>query len=811
MLRVVACLATEHDWRLVVLAGLVCLLTSVATISIFQRSLATGGRISLLWTTVTGVAAGYGIWATHFIAMLAYTPGVKVGYDLLLTLTSLGAATLITGTGFAIGSVRRSPTAALCGGAITGLGIAVMHYTGMSALEVPGYIVWVQDLVIASIILGAALSAAAVYVAVFRHGIMATSLAACLLASAILAHHFIGMGAAEIAPDPTRQIAALSLSPYALSIAVASAAIAMLGIGLIAALAAGARQHLIEVSSAQIAEQAARLEAALTNMSQGLCLFDRDQRVVVANRRYSEMYGLDSEQVRPGTSAREILEARIERGTYGPSAGENFIDGVLDSFAEEANDTIQLADGRFIAVQRRRLEDGGMISTHEDVTKRYLAEARVEHLAHHDIMTGLPNRARLREELETALADLRQDGVPFAVLVLNLDRFKEINDTLGHAAGDALLLAVSQRIRKCVKRGDMVARLSGDEFAIVQKTSNPVEESIALARRTQEVLGADFELRGCNASVGASVGIAIAPQDGDCADELLKNADLALYKAKSDGRGAFHLFEPELDRKMQARRTLEMELRSAISNGGFQLYYQAIVNLELGQICGFEALIRWKHPERGMISPAEFVPLAEETGLIIPLGEWVIRQACGEAGGWPEEFKVAVNVSPIQFRSPNLADVVIQALASAQMTPNRLELEITESVMLEDEEGTLRMLKRLHNLGVRISLDDFGTGYSSLSLLRKFPFDKIKIDRSFVGDLSPTNADAVALVRSVAQLGVSLGMATTAEGVETKEQAEQVGAEGCTEIQGNYISAPRPAAEIRKLIQQNFRIAMNAA
>jgi diguanylate cyclase (GGDEF)-like protein len=811
MLRVVNCLATEHDWRLVIFAGLVCLLTSIATIGVFRRALATTGRTRLLWSMVTGIAAGYGIWATHFIAMLAYSPGPGTGYDLLVTVASLVAAALITGAGFAIAGARGSPAIVVSGGALTGTGIAVMHYTGMSALHVPGHLNWAQDLVILSIVFGVALSAAATYVAVFVKGGKAAGLAASLLALAILALHFTAMGAVEIVPDPLVQVAVSSLSPYALSIAIASAAVAVLGVSMVAALAAGSRQHLLEISDAEIAEQAGRLEAALTNMSQGLCLFDRDQRVVVANRRYAEMYGLEPEQVKPGTPLREILEARVARGSYAFTNVASFIDTAVASFQEEINETVELADGRFISVLRRPLEGGGVISTHEDVTKRRLAEARVEHLANHDALTGLQNRARLREHLEDALADLRQGGPGFSVLILDLDRFKEVNDTQGHAAGDALLLEASQRLRKCVGEGDVVARLGGDEFAIVQKTADPAKESVALARRIQQCIAVPFDLNGCTAIVGTSIGIALAPQDGESPDELLKNADLALYKAKHDGRGTFHLFEPELDRKMQARRSLEMDLRLAVANGAFHLHYQPLVNLERNEICGFEALIRWNHPKRGNIPPGEFIPITEETGLIIPLGEWVIRQACAEASGWPDELKVSVNVSPVQFRSPNLADVIIRILAAAQLPPNRLELEITESVMLENEDEALKTLTRLHALGVRISLDDFGTGYSSLSLLRKFPFDKIKIDRSFISDLSVANVDALAVVRSVAQLGVSLGMATTAEGVETREQCEQVRAEGCTEMQGYYICPPSSAADIRKLISERFRRSINAA
>jgi diguanylate cyclase (GGDEF)-like protein/PAS domain S-box-containing protein len=607
MFRIVSCLTNEHDWRLVLLAAGVCFLTSFAAIHLFHRALATVGRARLMWLITTAAATGYGIWATHFIAMLAYTPGLPTGYDLLLTILSLFAAAIVTGCGFVIAVAAQDRWAAPAGGAIVGVGVAVMHYTGMSALEVPGHLSWSPALVAASIVLGMLFAAAAIYVAARSRALPQALLAAALLTLAIVSHHFTAMGAAEVVPDPTVAFAALSLSPYALSVAIASAAVAVLGISLVAAAAGSSRQHLIESSEAERAEQAERLQAALTNMSQGLCMFDREQRVVVTNARYLEMYGLSAEQAKPGTPFRELLQRRVEQGSYpeGP-APDAYVQGLLASLQQgkASSRVTDLPDGRVIAVSNRAMPGGaGWVATHEDITERRLAEARIMHLAHHDVLTDLPNRALFRERLEQAIAAMHQGGRRLAVLVLDLDRFKEVNDALGHPVGDLLLKQATARLRESVREGDTVARLGGDEFAIVQRTANPAEESVVLAKRIQAAIEEPFDLDGHNVVVGTSIGIAMAPADGNSPDELLKNADLAVYRAKSEARGTYRFFEPEMDRRMQARRGLEKDLRSALLNGEFVLHYQPLVNVERDEICGFEALLRWRHPVRGNVAP----------------------------------------------------------------------------------------------------------------------------------------------------------------------------------------------------------------
>jgi diguanylate cyclase (GGDEF)-like protein len=430
----------------------------------------------------------------------------------------------------------------------------------------------------------------------------------------------------------------------------------------------------------------------------------------------------------------------------------------------------------------------------QETEERARAEALVTHMAHHDALTRLPNRLRFRDELEEGLARAHPDDA-LAVLCLDLDNFKAVNDTLGHPVGDALLKVVAERLLEGAGETCTVARLGGDEFAIVQTGAAQPVGATVLAQHLIETVAAPYEIGGHSVVIGTSVGIAVAPNDGTDPDAILKNADLALYRAKAEGRGIYRFFEAAMDASMQARRLLELDLRSALGLDQFALMYQPLVDLTSAEVKGFEALLRWRHPERGLVSPAEFIPLAEEIGLITQIGAWVLRRACAEAATWPGHLTVAVNLSPVQFASRTLVLDVVTALGSSRLPPQRLELEITEAVLLHDTDATLATLTHLKELGVHISMDDFGTGYSSLSYLRKFPFDKIKIDQSFIRDLDKT-PESMAIVRAVAGLGRSLGISTTAEGVETVEQLRTVKAEGCTQVQGYLLSRPLAARDI---------------
>lgn len=546
------------------------------------------------------------------------------------------------------------------------------------------------------------------------------------------------------------------------------------------------------------------LDAALSNMRHGVVMYDSRQRLLACNQRYAEMYGFPPELMRPGTRLRDILEYRARTSVPANANPEEYVAQTERHIRNNPSWSAvrELSDGRWISVTAEPMPDGGWVSTHVDVTDRKRSEERMVHLAHFDSLTGVANRSLLRKQLEEATASDGGEGHRVALLMLDLDRFKDINDTHGHPMGDALLEAAAQRLRGCIKQGDTIARLGGDEFAILMRDVGALDVASSVAERVIAALSLPFELNSLRISVGASVGIALTTGKATSADQLLKHADLALYRAKNDGRGTYRFFEPEMDRQLQARSSLVSDLRRALSLQEFELLYQPILDIRGNFVRSFESLLRWRHPVRGLISPAEFIPLAEETGLIVPIGEWVLRQACSDAVRWPSNINVAVNVSGIQFKSTSLLKAVAGALAVSGLSARRLDIEITESVLLRDSTATLAILHQLHAYGVRICMDDFGTGYSSLSYLHSFPFDKIKVDRSFTIGL-PDKPDAVAIMRAISGLARSMRITTTAEGVETAEQFSSLREMGFDEIQGYFISRPRPVHELGELIHRS--------
>jgi diguanylate cyclase (GGDEF)-like protein len=549
-------------------------------------------------------------------------------------------------------------------------------------------------------------------------------------------------------------------------------------------------------------------------MTQGLVLFDAQTRVVIRNERYLEMYGLNPKEVHEGMLFHDLILLRQRTGSFAGDVDE-YVANAIGNIGRTTSKIAATADGRSIMVWGRPVADGGWVATHEDITERQNAENKIAHLAHYDALTDLPNRVLFRSELERELKRVER-GTQCAVLYIDIDEFKGINDSLGHPVGDELLKGIAHRLRGCVRGSDVVARLGGDEFAIVQADVENHSDVTNLIARIYQAIRQPFECHGHSLLTDASIGIAMAPRDGTDLDELLKNADLAMYGAKADGRRTFRFFEPQMDAKVKARRALELDLRHAASDGGFptcgfEVHYQPVVNLRDDTVVGCEALLRWRHPERGMISPAEFIPVAEEIGVINQLGEWVLTTACAEAASWPAHIRIAVNVSPVQFRSASLALKVASALAASGLSARRLELEITEAVLIRDDETALEILHDLREIGVHIALDDFGTGYSSLSYLQRFPFDKIKIDRCFVTDIAEAHGSS-SIVQAVVNIASSRNMTTTAEGVETLRQKELLRALGCTEMQGYLFSAAKPATEVRELLSTHqSRVNANAA
>ncbi len=1187
MFRVFSSLTGEHDWRLVILAGALCLFASLVAVSLFRRARAARARPRSrhAWLLLAGAATACGIWATHFIGMLAYDHSVAVAYDVGLTAMSFALATIVTIAGLfvAVAPTRWAPP---IGGAVVGAGVAGMHFIGMWALEMPSNVSWNADLIVASIVLGLIFAAAALQVAVRYQGLAGSIAAAALLTVAVVSQHFTAMGAVQIVPDPMLARTDGGISSATLALAVAAAAIAVLGMSLVGAIAdtfltrhkqqfARARRELIAESREQLREQNIRLDTALNNMSQGLCMFNANEEVVVFNRRflemyklspqvvkagckfrdlirhrkevglldadpeshyrriigdirqrktttalakttegrivrvlnqpmpdggwvtthedvterrhaedqvrgqklhldaalnnisqglvmfgadggmilcnrrylelyglspdclkpgltlrdllllrretgtfmrdpepyiadlraalalgkpvtltpelgdgriisienhpmadggwvsthaditagrqaerqlheqksqldtalnnmsqginmfdasgrlvvcnerYLQMYGLSPEVVKPGCTVEELVQARIASGTFFSADPHRYASGLVEAMREReaASTTMELPDGRVVTVTSHPTPDGnGWVVTHEDITERrraeterdrnqvfvntvienvpttlivkdantlryvlfnraaeeyygisrenvigklaeevfakeqagnisehdrellrtgepqfyderpvmtpggshriaattrmpirdaqgrpqYLltmvddrtlrkrAEAQIARLVHHDLLTNLPNRAAFTACIDATIETAAKDNRSFALMCLDFDRFKEVNDVYGHAAGDEFLRQVSKRLQSAVG-GAFIARLGGDEFVVIATDGDQPAAAEDMADRMLAAVNQETIIDGQSVRVGLSIGIAIFPVDGKDTTTLIGNADAALDRAKAEGRGTFRFFEADMDQRLRERRAIQQELRTAVERNELRLYYQPQARIG-GEIIGFEALVRWQHPQRGLVPPGTFIPLAEESGFIVPMGEWIMREACRQAASWPNPLQVAINLSPVQFRHGDLPGLVHSVLLETGLPPSRLELEITEGVLIDDFSHAVSVLRRLKTLGVRIAMDDFGTGYSSLSYLQAFPFDKIKIDRAFISNVE-RNQQSATIIRAVIGLARGLQLPVLAEGVETKEQLAFLAKESCDEVQGYLIGRPLPIGD----------------
>lgn len=782
MLKVYSCLVSAHDLRLVALAAALCALASISAINLLGHARTATPAMRRVWLAVAAVSIGFGIWATHFIAMLAFSPGIPNAYNISLTIVSLLVAVLLTGAGFAVALLSSWEGRTWLGGAIVAGGIAAMHYLGMAAFEIAGIVIWDASLVAASILLGGALGGLALPAGLHPDGGWRWRAAgALLLTLAICSHHFTAMGAVSIIPDPTYQISRSALPAGPLSIGVALAGLCILLLSL-AAVAIDLRDK------AQAERENERMRGLANAAVEGLMVCD-GTTITTVNTSLAALVGVPVEAM-VGTPVDRWLPGPVAMASLRASDGCPVETGLrADSGDVRAVELIVrpiiFADRPHQAVALR------------DLTARNAADQHIKYLAHHDALTGIANRTSFNEQIDQELAAAQQSDRKLAVLCLDLDRFKEVNDLYGHAAGDKVLQIVAARIKTSLKGRQIVARLGGDEFAVLMPDIDSAQAAGDLARQIIASLspkdgGVETDV------IGASIGIAIYPDDASDRQALLSNADTALYRAKTDGRGTWRFFEASMGAEVRDRRQLEHDLRHATARNELRLVYQPQHDISTGKTIGFEALLRWDHPTRGAISPAVFVPISEESGSIIQIGEWVLKTACREAASWPQPLTVAVNVSPVQIYNENFVQLVHMALLETGLPAPRLELEITETALIRDLDRALHTLRRIKALGVRVAMDDFGTGYSSLSNLRAFPFDKIKIDSSFIRSVD-VNMQAATIVRAVLGLGRGLGLPVLAEGVETAGELQFLQSENCTEVQGFLTGRPGGIEQFREL------------
>ena len=769
-----------HDARLMIVASLVCAIGIYASFEIGHHAARASGSVRTRWGLVSIVASGSTAWATHFIVLLAFKPGMPAAFEPALTALSLTCAIVGIGAGVSISIRARRRWQHFVAGLIVGVGVATLHYVGQAAYLVQGTVAWNLGLVLPSVIVSLPVSGVAM-IAVASRNRRIRSTAAPLLLLSIAVLHFCGMAAMTLHYNPTVSFPENSVSPRAITPVVAGVSLALIVLAVF-----GWRFDL--AAKASLRQDRKRLRELADVALEGL-LICQDDVIVTANDSIELLSGHE-----PGSLSGRFVSSLLP-GLDVSSMPER----------EEREIDLISAAGLNVPVRvlRREVGLGHKIQTViavRDQRERLKTEAKMRLLAFTDSLTGLANRTRFFDLLASQTASRRDRDRPCAVLMLDLDRFKIVNDTLGHAAGDLVLAMVADRLGSAVRGDDVIARLGGDEFAILQLAPSQVDAVTALAKRIVDVIAArPFMLEGQSIYLGASVGIAIAPADGDDPTELMRNADLALYAAKASGRGAFRRYDVSLDEQMRERRAIETGLRLALAEEELELHYQPLLDAKTRCITSAEALVRWNHPERGRVSPTDFIGIAEETGLIVPLGEWVVRTACAEAATWPKHMSVAINLSPAQFRDQSLVPSIVETLQATELAPERLELEVTEGVLLTDETGTLDTLNQLRGLGVRVSLDDFGTGYSSLSYLREFRFDKIKIDQSFVRQV-PQDVESSAIVRAIITMAKCLNMLTTVEGVETQEQFDFSVAAGCDMIQGYLISRPVDRDELALVI-----------
>lgn len=913
MYGVVNCLVYEHNLGLVLVAGMLCFLANLATVSFIGRARETNRISRFVWAAVAAGVGGFGIWSTHFVAMLAYDPGQAFRFDLGLTLVSLGLAFVATFAASALVLALPTRQGAVGAGIVFGAGVSCMHFTGMSAIEFAGAIVWERSLVLAAIA-AAMIMAPLAFVAALSRGAKVVSLAAGILSLAIVSMHFIAMGAATLVPDLSLAIEVGSMSKPLMLSTIIAVSLSLIGSGAAAAVVSGraarssktsernfqllvrgvtdyaiymldptgvvtnwnagaerakgytakeivgqnfarfysredqaqgwpqqalatAREtgrfeaegkryrkdgtwfwaHVViqpvrdedgvlvgyakitrditrqKQDSDRITAVTQNLDLALENMNQGICLFDRNERLILCNGRYREMFKFPKDFTVPGLSYWDVVRKGYEFAYPDPQdalvrAQKHYNRYMAALKSGQRSILHRTSDGRTFRTGLNKLADGGWVSTFEDISEQVRSEEQIAFMARHDSLTQLPNRAAFMSYLESEVLHTGHSGDRLAVIGIDLNRFKQINDQLGHGVGDAVLKEIARRMLNVIEPDQIFARFGGDEFVAAMRYDDISEVGVFLDRMMDE-FNRPMDIEGHRLGTGASMGVALYPNDGQSPEALIANADLAMYRAKASLSGEVCFYDVEMDEAARDRTKMAKELWTAIEKKQLYLNYQVQKSVSTGEITGYEVLLRWRHPERGLVSPVDFISVAEECGAILPIGEWVLREACREAAAWPVAHKVAVNLSPVQIAHTDMPDLVHRVLLETGLKPSRLELEITESSIFSDKQRALHALRAIKALGVSIAIDDFGTGYSSLETLQSFPFDKIKLDRSFLADVERSE-EAKAMVRAILALGQGLRIPVLAEGVETSSQLDILRQEGCHEAQGYLLGRP---------------------
>lgn len=773
MMTVIGCIVEQHNLWLVLMAAIICGSGSWAMVRLFLRAAAADALEKVAWVVLSAFVTGASIWCTHFVAMLGYDPGLPIGFDPVLTIISLLVAMTGSGIGFLVATAKW-PGAPAVGGAVVGLSIVVMHYTGMLAYRVQGIVSWDQSFLVVSILISCSLAAAALHMALgIGRERVRPHLATLLFFLSIIGLHFTGMTAFSVSP---MLIDGSFSDPEALNaLAFAVACVGLFIVG------SGFASSFIDTRARATASD------ALANMSNGLAMISSNGVVTLVNQRVHTLFHLGEDELKIGMTLGSYIAAIGRRAGW----DKERVDRVLDNHHTWMRSSTttrlehQFDDGTILAIACQPVARGGAILTYEDVTEARNGQKTIAHMAFHDALTGLKNRRMFAQSMDELLARGQ-----VTMLMIDLDRFKDVNDRLGHAVGDEVLRQVTARIVISLQPGEQAFRLGGDELAVL--LSAPRERAIALAHDITTSLAIPFEIDPHVVAIGCSMGIATALPSDDMST-LQQKADLALYSAKNGGRNRFEAYRDGMLEEEANKRLLEQDLSQALDADQFELWYQPLYSLPDRTLAGFEALIRWRHPERGLVSPAEFIPVAESCGLISSIGAWVIDAACRRAAAWPDSIYMSINVSAIQLRSAALASQLAQALTKHCVSPSRIEIEITETAMVENSGQIALTLASLRAIGVRIAMDDFGTGYSSLAHLREFKVDRIKIDRSFIA-ASGSDPGAAAIVRAVMSMARELSIDTTAEGIEQESQLQNLLELGCGTAQGYLLGRPLEVA-----------------